>query len=159
MIFRCFIPTCTYICQKQEESESQKEGGCCDPPPQYCFPLINRIAYPFRILTYILILITCILLFANSNNCLTFPQYDFFGATVALSWINFIIFLSDIPFIGVYARIYITISLTFLKLSIFAGLLIIGSTLVLKMLFFKPEVPVSDKFMDNNYLVIELLTF
>ena len=91
---------------------------------------------------YFSAIVISFIVFINGN-LISDDAYNFIIIIVAMSWINFIIFLSDVPIIGIYARIYITIATTFLKLSIFALILVLGSTLVLERLFYKPDVPVS----------------
>ena len=111
--------------------------------PCYWFPLLNRLKNYFEIFIYTSAIVISVNVITSFNGCLTSTVYNFVIFIVALSWINFVIFLSHTPFIGVYARIFITITKTFLKLALFALLLVIGATLVLVMLFSNQQQPVS----------------
>ena len=62
---------------------------------------------------------------------------------VLLGWTIFTLKISKLPFIGDYVIIFIKICKTFLKVSLFGILLLLGSLLVLHMVFYNPMALVS----------------
>ena len=123
---------------------SLKKIFCKKMLPNYFFPIFNKLDSYLEMFIFIsAIVISGIVLSSNTSGCLTSTTYNFTVFIVALSWINLILFLSKLPFTGVYALIFISMVKTFLKLALFALLLVIGSTLVLVMLFSNSQAPVS----------------
>ena len=111
--------------------------------PSYLFPIFNKLDNYLEMFIFISAIVISVIVLSSTSGCLTSMIYNFTMFIVALSWINLILFLSKLPFIGVYALIFISMVKTFLKLALFALLLVIGSTLVLVMLFSNPQIPVS----------------
>ena len=70
-------------------------------------------------------------------------QWHFGLFSIILGWTYLILLSYKLPWIGVYAKSFSTIVLTFLKLAFFATLLILASTIVLRMVFFDPTALVS----------------
>jgi len=64
---------------------------------------------------------------------------------IIFSWSNLVILGSKLPTFGEYALIFINILKTFIKLAIFGFILIIASTIVLRMIFYDPIELVSPK--------------
>ncbi len=72
-------------------------------------------------------------------------QWHFGLFSIILGWTYLILLSYKLPWIGVYAKTFTTIVLTFLNLAFFAILLILASTIVLRMVFFDPTALVSLK--------------
>ena len=121
--------------------------SCCKKVllPSYCFPIFNKLDNYLEMFIFIsaIMISVRVIVLSSTSGCLTSMIYNFTMFIVALSWINLVLFLSKLPFTGLYALIFINMVKTFLKLAFFALLLVIGSTLVLVMLFSNPQVPVS----------------
>lgn len=72
----------------------------------------------------------------GGNQCPQGWQWHLGLFAVICGW-TYLIFLSyKLPWIGVYAITFVNIVITFLKLAFFAGLLILASTIILRMVFF-----------------------
>ena len=111
--------------------------------PSYFFPIFNKLDSYLEMLIFISAIVISAIVLSSTSGCLTSMTYNFTVFIVALSWINLILFLSKLPYTGLYALIFISMVKTFLKLAFFALLLVIGSTLVLVMLFSNSQAPVS----------------
>ena len=70
-------------------------------------------------------------------------QWQFGTVAVFLTWISFILFLSDLSSIGVNIRILLKIIYRFLTVSIIAILLILAFGFAFYMAFYEPKLPVS----------------
>ncbi len=57
---------------------------------------------------------------------------------VIFGWTSFVILSSKFPALGEYTLIFVSILKTFLKLAIFGFVLVMASTIVLRMLFYNP---------------------
>ena len=113
------------------------------------FPLKSKLKNLLQLLLILFSLIYSVSVLANGGNrCPQGWQWHFGLFAIILGW-TYLIFLSyKLPWIGVYAITFMSIVLTFFKLAFFAALLILASTIILKMVFFDPTAQVSQK---ENY--------
>lgn len=108
------------------------------------FPAKMKTTYYFQLLVFVLSLIfSCLTIAVTSNGCCVEWQWHFGLFAVSLGWANLIHLFFKFPFVGEHAIIFATIVVTFLKLAVFALLLILASTIVLMMVFFDAEAMVS----------------
>ena len=69
-------------------------------------------------------------------------QWQLGVAAVFLGWANLIVFVSNIPFIGIYVLMFSHIFFTFLKVLIFSILLIVTFGLTFYLAFTQPDIMV-----------------
>ena len=88
---------------------------------------------------------TCIFVWIYHDDCFcaVFWQWEVGVAAVFLSWIVMILFVTKIPFFGIYVLILIRILFTFLKFTLLAILLVVAFGLSFYMTFFDFNVVVS----------------
>ena len=81
----------------------------------------------------------------SSNNCFCIHRWQWQVGTVAvfLSWISFIIYISDLPSIGLNLQILWTIIYRFLTVALIAILLLLAFGFAFYMAFYEPQLPVS----------------
>ena len=82
-------------------------------------------------------------IYHNDCSCALFWQWEVGVAAVFLSWIVMILFVTKVPFIGIYVLILVQILFTFLKFVVLAGLLVVAFSLSFYMTFFDFSVMVS----------------
>ncbi len=63
--------------------------------------------------------------------------------SIIFGWTYLIHLSSTLPFVGEHAIMFLNIVWTFLKLTIFALLLVLAATIVLTMTFYDAQAPVS----------------
>ncbi len=112
-------------------------------PPQYFFPLVNNFENYIELIAYTLSIVIGIAVLSSGNGCLSPNMYNVGILVVTLGWTNLIFFLSKLPIAGVYALTFISIVMTFLKLALFGIFLLLGSTVILLLIFSNPLHPVS----------------
>jgi len=65
-------------------------------------------------------------------------QWQFGAFSVLVSWLSLIMLLKEFPLTGIYVEMFIHIIFTFMKLFLFAFLLVISFGLTFYMIFFRP---------------------
>ncbi len=88
---------------------------------------------------------TIIFVFVYNTDCLCVLdwQWQIGVISVFLGWINLILFVSKLPFVGIYVIILLKISFTFFKMLILTVLLIISFAIPFFMVFFDVNAVVS----------------
>ncbi len=71
-------------------------------------------------------------------------QWQIGVVAVFLGWINLIIFISKLPFAGIYVLMFVKILLTFLKMLTLSILLVLAFGLTFYLTFYQPEILVCD---------------
>ena len=100
-------------------------------------PINKRVNLYLQLVVFLVALAySCITLAANSTGCCTQSQWHFGLLAVSFGWANFICLFSKFPFVGEHAITFAKIIWTFLKLALFALLLILASTIILMTIFF-----------------------
>ena len=66
---------------------------------------------------------------------------------VTLGWINLIIFISKVPFMGIYVLMLLNMFVTFMKVILLSSLFVIAFGLAFYMTFHEPDISVQS----NNY--------
>lgn len=109
--------------------------------------LWNRFKSHIRRETFTLVFSVCSILFmaVSPNNCFCPRRWQWQCGTVAvfLSWISFIIYISDLPSIGFNLKILLTIIYRFLTVALIAVLLLLAFGFAFYMTFYEPKLPVS----------------
>lgn len=102
-------------------------------------PLKSKMTKLLQLFVFIFSLIYSISVLINGGDqCPQEWQWHFGLFAVILGWTSLILLSYKLPWIGVYANTFMTIVLTFFKLAFFAALLILASSIVLRMVFFDP---------------------
>ena len=65
-------------------------------------------------------------------------QWQFGAFAMCVSWLLLVLFLKEFPLTGIYVEMFIHIIFTFMKLFLFALLLVISFGLTFYMIFFRP---------------------
>ncbi len=86
---------------------------------------------------------TFVFIFANDCGCPKLWQWQIGIFAVFLAFINLLSIASEIPNLGTFVIVFKEILVTFLKLTIFTLILVVGFSLILLMMFFGPEAQVS----------------
>lgn len=109
--------------------------------------LWNRVELHTRRETFTFVFSVCSILFmsVSPNNCFCPRRWQWQFGTVAvfLSWICFIIYISDLPSIGFNLKILLTIIYRFLTVALIAVLLLLAFGFAFYMAFYEPKLPVS----------------
>ena len=99
-----------------------------------------------RNIIQILLYVSCIIFVSNFSNecgCPTKWQWQIGIFVVFLGWINLIFFASKFPKTGIYVLVFKRILITFLKLMVaFGVLLVLAFSLILYMMFSSPNAQV-----------------
>ena len=83
-----------------------------------------------------------VLVYGTDCFCVLNWQWQVGVVAVFLGWISLILFMSKLPFLGLYVIILIRISITFLKMLVLTLLLIVAFGLTFFMIFFDADVMV-----------------
>ena len=105
-------------------------------------------------MVFTLAIIFSVLTIVNTatNGCCVDVTWHMGLFAIALGWIYLINLSSKLPFIGEHAIVFLDIAFTFLKLTIFAFLLVLAATIILAMTFFNPQALVSlIQLLDEKY--------
>lgn len=81
-------------------------------------------------------------------------QWQIGVVAVFLGWINLIAFISKFPLVGIYVLMFFKIARTFVKLLMFAFLLVLAFGLTFYLTFFQPEILVRPKYILNYLLCV-----
>ncbi len=99
--------------------------------------------------------ITTIIFVSNFQlNCLPSWQWQLGAVCIFLSWINFILFLSQQPTVGIYVVMFQDIIKTFLRMFPMSVLLILAFGQPFFMLLSTIETDVSQKSINNNNIFL-----
>ena len=96
----------------------------------------------FYLLPFVLALVFSIAVLVSEvkgDGCPQEWQWHFGLFAILFGWTILILKITKLNIIGVYALTFITIVQTFIKLSLFAILLVLASSIVLKMVLFDPR--------------------
>ena len=119
---------------------------------EYLFvPFRDNIGKCFELILYAIAVAFAVtaIIYATSGNCLSLQQH--LGLiTVALTWINLIRLLSKFPIVGQHAIIFGRIIWTFLKLAVFALLVLFASTIILTTIFFNSQALVRKLYLTHQ---------
>ena len=108
------------------------------------FPIKENLHYIFSAVAYLLPLIFSVMRIVNvSTGCCDAWQYHFGLFAIVFGWAKLIHLFSKFPFIGVHSIVFFTIVWTFLKLALFALLLVLASVFVLMTVFYDEQALVS----------------
>ena len=106
-----------------------------------------QIKSRFNRSTFVFVFSLCSILFVtvSPNNCFCPRHWQWQFGTVAVfsSWIFFIIYISDMPSIGLNLKILLTIIYRFLTVALIAVLLLLAFGFAFYMVFYDPKLPVS----------------
>ena len=84
-----------------------------------------------------------VVVYSTDNFCVLNWQWQIGVISIFLGWINLILFVSKLPFVGIYVLIFIKISMTFLKMLLLTILLIVSFGIPFFMVFFDVNAIVS----------------
>ena len=85
-----------------------------------------------------------VIVYAMDSFCVLNWQWQVGVVAVFLGWINLILFVSKLPFVGIYVIILISISKTFVRMLIVTILLIVAFGITFFMIFYDADVTVSN---------------
>jgi hypothetical protein len=80
-----------------------------------------------------------VFVFANDCGCPASWQWQVGIFTLFLAWMNLLFICAEFPKTGTYVIVFKRILVTFLKLSFFSLILLIGFALILIMMFYNPR--------------------
>ena len=104
-----------------------------------------------------------VVVYAMDSFCVMDWQWQVGVVAVFLGWINLILFVSKLPFVGIYVIILISISKTFARMLIVTILLIVAFGITFFMIFYDPEATVSDLSslcsVHNMYILLDHAAF
>ena len=105
------------------------------------FPIINKFHHYLQATVFIFAVAFSVLTIANtaSNKCCVTGTWHLGLFTIILGWTYLIHLSSTLPFIGEQAIVFLDIVKTFLKLTLFALLLVLAATIILSMTFYNAE--------------------
>lgn len=111
-------------------------------------PMKTKLIKLLEISVFVLSLIYSIsVLVYGGDQCPQKWQWHFGLLSIICGWTYLILLSYKLPSIGVYASTFTTIVYTFVKLGFFAILLILASTIILRMVFYDPTALVSQWFL------------
>lgn len=107
----------------------------------YGSPIKEKLNNYFQSFVFILIIAFSTLSMATTatNNCFEGATWYLGLCTITLSWANLLRLLSKLPVIGEHVIVFTDIIVTFLKLTIFALLLVLAATIILSMTFYDAD--------------------
>lgn len=125
---------------------------------QFSTRRLSYIKSPENSLEMIQYICTVIFVWVYHNQCLCPLDWQWQVGVVALflGWINLILFVSKLPYIGLYVLIFIKIFKTFVTMVVLTMLLILSFGLPFFMVFFDSGVVVS--FMICTMVAIKFIT-
>lgn len=107
-------------------------------------PVIEKFDNYLQVMVFIMAIIFSLLTIVNTatDGCCGVWTWHVGLFAIILGWTYLIHLSSKLPFVGEQAIMFLDILWTFLKLSIFALLLVLAATIVLAMTFFNPQAQV-----------------
>ena len=124
---------------------------CCKHPKDLLkmfFPIIKEFHHYLQVMVYVLAIMFSILtILSTSIDCCEAATWHVGLFSIIFGWAYLIHLSSKLPFIGEHAIIFFDIVWTFLKLTVFALLLVLAATIILTMTFFNAQALVSLPFL------------
>lgn len=105
------------------------------------FPIIKQFHIYLQVIAFTLDIIFSVLTIVNTatNDCCAGVTWHFGLFAIILGWTFLIHLCSKLPFVGEQAIAFLEIVWTFLKLTVFALLLVLAATIILSMTFFNDQ--------------------